>query len=106
MDFPGGLLAELEHALQQAGVVGVELAALPALLHQHAQLLGRVDRLELGTGALQPQQPHHPVGAPVEEVGERPRYPREKDEGGGDPAARALGMGDGPGLGRLLAEQT
>ena len=37
------LLRELEHALEQVGVLRLERAALLALLDEHAQLFGRVD---------------------------------------------------------------
>ena len=63
-----------------------------------------MDPLELGGRAPDPQQPDDPVGAPVEHVGKRPRDPGEEDQRRRDPAARSLGIGDGPGFGRLLAE--
>src|SRR2546430_17309833 len=65
-DLPGGLLTELEHALQEAGLVGLELAALPALLDQHAPLLGGVGRPQLGARALLGPQPAPPAAAPGE----------------------------------------
>src|SRR5213596_3355048 len=99
------LLAELEHAFEEARVVGREAPGLAALLDEHPDFLGGVDPLELGGRAPDPQQPHDAVGAPVEQIGERPRDPGEEDQWCRDPAARRLGVGDGPGLGGLLAEQ-
>src|SRR2546430_13452720 len=61
-------------------VVGVELAALLALLHQHPQLLRRMDAIELRGRALHAQQPDDAVGTAVQELGERPRSEEHTSE--------------------------
>src|SRR5207245_4687753 len=73
-------------------------------LDEHPDFLRGVDPLELGGRTPDPQQPDDAVGAPVEQSRERQRDPGEQDQRRRDPAARTLRIGDGPGLGRLLAE--
>src|SRR5256886_5800138 len=66
--------------LFRSRIVRREAPGLAALLDEHADLLGRVDPLELGGRAADPQQPHDAAGAPVEQIGERPRDPGRSEE--------------------------
>ena len=100
----GALLAELEHALEQTRVFLAERAGAPALLHEHADLLGRMHAVDVGGGALDPQQLDDAVGAPVEQVGHRAGDPGKENQRRGDPAARPFGIRDRPRFRRLLAE--
>ena len=65
-DLLGGLLAELEDALEQPGVLLEQAAALGALLDQHPDLLRRVQSLVLAR-RRDSHQAEQPVGGAVEQ---------------------------------------
>ncbi len=63
-----------------------------------------MNAVELRVRALQAEQTQQDARAPVQQGVERPGDPGKSDEGCGDPAARRLGMRDGPRFGHQLAE--
>ena len=98
-----GLLAELEDALEQPGVLLQHAAAFGALLDEHPDLLGRVQPLVLA-GGRDAHAPEEPVGGAVEER-DRPRHdPGEAHQRRGHPAAHRLGIEQRQRLRHQLAE--
>ena len=89
----GILLGELEHALDERGVLALQHAHLLALLHQDAQLVCRVYVL-LRAAGLETEWHQHHFCRSVEHPRERLREPGKGDEAGHEPSCHALRVVD------------